>query len=182
VSDRLHVAVDANVLEANWGGIPKHLHRIASELVARGDRVDLLVNLRSWESPVDGANAVPLRLRGRGLWRDLAVPLWALRRRPDVLWAPETVLPRRIGVPTVATVHDLAPLLVPGSKPAAVEHQFRTAIPRSVRSATRVICVSEATAADVRKRWGVDHLEVIGNGVDDRFVPGDPEAERRGRR
>ena len=96
MSDRLHVAVDANVLEANWGGIPKHLHRIASELVARGDRVDLLVNLRRWESPVEGANAVPLRLRGRELWRDLAVPLWALRRRPDVLWAPETVLPRQI--------------------------------------------------------------------------------------
>ena len=117
VSDPLHVAVDANVLEADWGGIPKHLHRIASELVARGDRVDLLVNLRRWESPVEGAHAVPLRLRGRELWRDLAVPLWALRRRPDVLWAPETALPRRIGVPTVATVHDLAPLLFPGSKP-----------------------------------------------------------------
>ena len=128
---------------------------------------------------MEGANAVPLRLRGRELWRDLAVPLWALRRRPDVLWAPETLLPRRIGVPTVATVHDLAPLLFPGSKPPQVEQQFRTSIPRSVRSATRVICVSEATAADVRERFGVDHLEVIGNGVDDRFAPGDPEAERR---
>ena len=124
MSDRLHVAVDANVLEAAWGGIPKHLHRIAAELAAAGDRVDLLVNLRRWESPVPGARAVPLRLRGRGLWRDVAVPLWARRHRPDVLWAPETVLPRRIGVPTVVTVHDLAPLIFPGSKPAAVERQF----------------------------------------------------------
>ena len=169
MSDSLHVAVDANVLEAAWGGIPKHVHRVVSELAAGGDRVDLLVNLRRWESPVPGARAVPLRLRGRGLWRDLAVPLWA----------PESVLPRRAGVPTVVTVHDLAPLLFPGTKPPEVERQFATAIPRSVRSATRVICVSEATAAEVGTRWGVEGAAVVGNGVDDRFTPGDPEAERR---
>lgn len=179
MSDRLHVAVEANVLEAAWGGIPKHVNRVVAELVAGGDRVDLLVNLRHWQSPVPGAHAVPLRLPGRELWRDLAVPLWALRRRPDVLWAPETVLPRRIGMPTVVTVHDLAPLIFPGSKPPEVERQFSTTIPRSVRSATRVICVSDATAREVRTRWGVERLDVIGNGVDDHFKPGDADAERR---
>lgn len=179
MSDRLHVAVDANVLEAAWGGIPKHLHRVATELAAAGDRVDLLVNLRRWQSSVPGAKAVPLRLRGRGVWRDLAVPLWALRRRPDVLWAPETVLPRRIGVPTVVTVHDLAPLIFPGSKPPTVERQFETEIPRSVCAATKVICVSRTTANEVAERWGVEDSHVIGNGVDDRFAPGDAEAERR---
>jgi glycosyltransferase involved in cell wall biosynthesis len=172
----LHVAVDANVLEADWGGIPKHVHRIVEQLVARGDRVDLLVNLRRWESPIPGANAVPLRLRGRPLWRDLAVPLWAARHKPDVLWAPETILPRRIATPTVVTVHDLAPLLFEGSKPPPVERAFRTSVPRSVRSATRVICVSEATASDVASRWGVEGAAVIGNGVDDVFGPGEPDA------
>jgi glycosyltransferase involved in cell wall biosynthesis len=179
VTGPLHVAVDANVLEAAWGGIPKNLHRIATELAAAGDRVDLLVNLRSWSSPVPGANPVPLRLRGRGLWRDIAVPLWAARRRPDVLWAPETLLPRWIGVPTVTTVHDLAPLLFPGSKPPQVEQAFRTSIPRSVRSATRVIAVSESTARDIRTHWGVERVDVVGNGVDDRFQPGDRDRERR---
>ena len=180
MSAPLRIAVDANVLEAAWGGIPKHLHRIAAELAAAGDRVELLVNLRRWESPVPGARGVPLRLKGRGLWRDVAVPLWAARHRPDVLWAPETVLPRRIGVPTVVTVHDLAPLMFGGSKPASVERQFRTSFPRSVRAATRVICVSEATARDVEREWGVERarLDVIGNGVDERFSPGDAAAER----
>jgi glycosyltransferase involved in cell wall biosynthesis len=173
----LHVAVDANVLEAAWGGIPKHTHRIVEQLVARGDRVDLLVNLRSWESPIPGANAVPLRLRGRPLWRDLALPRWAARNKPDVLWAPETVLPRRIGTPTVATVHDLAPLLFPDSKPPQVERAFRTSVPRSVRGATRVICVSETTARDVATHWGVEGATVIGNGVDDVFAPGEPDPQ-----
>jgi glycosyltransferase involved in cell wall biosynthesis len=48
-----------------------------------------------------------------------------------------------------------------------------------VRSATRVICVSEATAREVSTRWGVEGAAVVGNGVDDRFAPGDAEDERR---
>ena len=162
------------MLEASWGGIPKYLDRIARELTASGDRVELLVNLRRWSTEIPGAHAVPLRLKGRGLWRDLRVPAWALRHRPDVYWAPETVLPRRPGVPAVVTVHDLAPLLFPGSKPPAVERAFRTSLPRSVGTAARVICVSHATAADVTRCWGVppERIRVIPNGVDERFTPG----------
>jgi len=176
----LHIAVDANVLEADWGGIPKYVSRVVAELVARGDRVDLLVNRRKWQSPIAGANAVPLRLRGRGPWRDVRVPAWVLRHRPDVYWAPEGVLPRHPVAPAVVTVHDLAPLLFPGTKPPSVERAFRTTMPRSARAAARVICVSRVTAADVVSHWGVaeERIRVVGNGVDERFTPGDVAAAR----
>jgi glycosyltransferase involved in cell wall biosynthesis len=176
----LHIAVDANVLEAAWGGIPKYVSRVVAQLVARGDRVDLLVNRREWHSPIAGAHAVPLRLRGRGLWRAARVPAWVLRHRPDVYWAPEGVLPRHPAAPAVVTVHDLAPLLFPGTKPPSVERAFRTTMPRSARAAARVVCVSRATAADVTARWGVpaDRIRVVPNGVDERFTPGDAGAAR----
>jgi alpha-1,3-rhamnosyl/mannosyltransferase len=180
VSRPLRVAVDASVLEAQWGGIPKHVTRIVEALVAAGDQVDLLVNVRRWRSPLPGARSVPLRLKGQAPWRDVAVPLWALRRRPDVLWGPMALLPRRTPAPTVATVHDVAPLLFPGSKPAAVERDFRRAVPRSLRAATRVVCVSSATAHEVERLWGIDRgrLRVVGNGVDERFTAGPREAAR----
>ena len=176
----LHVAVDANVLQATWGGIPKYVHRIVGELAAGGDRVDLLVNRSDWRTPVPGTRAVNLRLRGRPLWRELRLPLWAAGRRPDVLWAPEGVLPRVCPVPGVVTVHDLAPLLFPGSKPPELERSYRTSRRRSARAARRVICVSETTARDVGERWGVarERLAVIPNGVDERFRPGDRDAAR----
>ena len=173
--------MDANVLGASWGGIPKYIHRIVEELVAGGDRVDLLANRWRWTSPIAGAGAVGLRVKGLTPWRNAALPLWTLAHRPDVLWAPATVLPLHAGgVATVATVHDLAPLLFPGSKTAQETRSFETVIPRSVRSATRVICVSETTAADVRRVWGVsgDRLRVVPNGVDTRFTPGDHEQAR----
>lgn len=174
----MRIAVDANVLEANWGGIPKHVHRVTRELAGRGDHVDLLANLSDvahFDVTVPGTHPVALRLRGRSLWREVALPLWLRRRRPDVLWAPEGILPRFPGVPTVVTVHDLAPLLFAESKPGHEVKEMERGVRRSVLHATRVICVSEATAADVERLFRVERakLRVIGNGVDGIFTPGE---------
>jgi glycosyltransferase involved in cell wall biosynthesis len=81
----------------------------------------------------------------------------------------------------VSTVHDLAPLLFPGSKPPDIERSFNTTMARSVRAATRVICVSHTTARDVERLWDVprERIRVIPCGVDERFTPGDAGAARR---
>lgn len=175
----MRIAVDANVLASGRGGIPRYLLQISERLGARGHEVLLVANRRRWEAPVGSVRAVGLRLKNMRLWRATALPAWAAATGVDVLWAPETTLPPRIwGVGTVSTIHDLAPLLFPGSKSPAATRAFTTTIPRSVRGADRVICVSRTTADDVRATWGIpeDRLRVIHNGVDASFSPGDRTA------
>jgi glycosyltransferase involved in cell wall biosynthesis len=174
----VHIAVDASVLHASWGGIPKYVDRLAAGLAAGGDRVDLLINARRPRLGVRGAHDVGLRVKGLTIWREAAVPAWLSLRRPDVLWAPATSLPRFSPVPTVVTVHDLAPVLFPGSKPAGGRQ------PGSDRDAARrgdrVIAVSQTTARDLERVWDVDpaRIRVVPLGVDERFTPGD-RAEAR---
>ncbi len=176
----MRIAIDANVLEGAWGGIPKYLSRIATELIAGGDEVDLLANTRRLERPLAGAHEVGVRVKGTPVWRNAFVPLWLARAGADVLWAPESVLPRWSPVPTVATIHDLASLRFPEIKPQHHMKLFETTVRRSVRRATRTIAVSQATAGDVERFYGVgaDRVRVVPNGVDERFVPGDREAAR----
>jgi glycosyltransferase involved in cell wall biosynthesis len=179
MSDSMRIAIDANVLEGSWGGIPKYLSRIATELVDGGDRVDLLANTRRLDRGVPGAHEVGVRIKGTdSLWRQGFVPAWLAGARADVLWAPESVLPRWSPVPTVATIHDLASLHFPDIKPPAHVRLFETTVARSVQRATRTIAVSATTAADVETFYGVgpERVRVVPNGVDDRFVPGDREA------
>ena len=177
----IRIAIDANVLDGRWGGIPKYLHRIASELLAGGDEVDLLANTRSVHHTVPGAHEVGVRVRGGSLWREAFLPLWLARGGADVLWAPESILPRWSPLPTVITVHDLAALRFPGIKPAAHVRHMETKVARSATRATRVIAVSETTAADVRAHFDVapGAVRVVPNGVDDAFAPGDREAARQ---
>jgi glycosyltransferase involved in cell wall biosynthesis len=174
----MRIAIDANVLGGNWGGIPKYLDRIARELIAVGDRVDLLANTRRLDRGVPGAHEVGVRVKGTVLWREAFLPFWLARAKPDALWAPESLLPRWSPVPTVVTIHDLAALRFPGVKPPQHERHFRTAVARSARRATRVIAVSETTAADVEAQYGIGAaaVRVVPNGVDDAFAPGDREA------
>jgi glycosyltransferase involved in cell wall biosynthesis len=171
----LRIAVDANVLGGAWSGIPKYLTRIAEELIAGGDTVDLLANTRRLERGVEGANEVGIRVKGTPIWREAFLPLWLARSGADVLWAPESVLPRWSPIPTVTTIHDLASLRFPGLKPERHVRLFETKVQRSVRGATRTIAVSAATAGDVDSYYGVgdSRVRVVPNGVDDGFTPGD---------
>lgn len=174
----MRIAIDANVLEASWGGIPKYLDRIARELIATGDEVWLLANTRRLERPTPGAHEVGVRVKGTPIWREAFVPLWLARKHADVLWAPESVLPRWSPVPTVLTIHDLATLRFSGVKQAGQEEHFRTTVARSARHATRLIAVSQATADDVATYYEVDEsaVRVVPNGVDEVFAPGDRAA------
>ncbi|HUB35237.1 MAG TPA: glycosyltransferase family 1 protein [Solirubrobacteraceae bacterium] len=176
----MRIAIDANVLEGKWGGIPKYLDRIARELVDMGEELRLLANTSRPVREIPGATPVRMRVKGTSLWRNVFLPLWLTGARADVLWAPESVLPRRSPVASVLTIHDLAMLRLPGTKSAEHEHGFRTSVRRSVARATRVIAVSQATARDLSELWDVprEKIRVVGLGVDEAFTPGDRRAAR----
>jgi glycosyltransferase involved in cell wall biosynthesis len=176
----MRIAIDANVLDGRWGGIPKYIHRVSSELLAGGDEIVLLANARQVHHGIPGAEEVGIRVRGGSLWRHAFLPLWLARGRVDVLWAPESILPRWSPGPAVITVHDLAALRFPGVKPPEHVAKMRQEVARSARRATRVITVSEATAGDVRQLFevGGEKVRVVPNGVDDAFSPGDRDAAR----
>jgi glycosyltransferase involved in cell wall biosynthesis len=171
----LRVAVDANSLAWGWSGIPKHVDRIARELVEQDVELFLLANTDRPFASIPGAREIYARRRGGPIWRNTFVAPWVRRHKLDVYWAPETITPIRLSLPTVVTVHDVGPLLFPGVKPRLHRLAFRTSIPRSVRRAARVAVVSETTSGDVRRLWGIqeDVIRIIPNGVDERFTPGD---------
>lgn len=175
----IRVAIDANSLAWGWGGIPKYIHRIASLLAADHDlELTLLANRRGPFARIPGTREVVCRRRGGPLWRNEFVSGWVARERPDVLWAPEAIAPWRVASPLVVTVHDLASLLLPGVKPWTERIAYRTTVRRAAERATRVIAVSRTTAADLQRIWGIDsgRIEVIPNGIDERFSPGDRAA------
>jgi glycosyltransferase involved in cell wall biosynthesis len=174
----LRVAVDANCLAWGWSGIPKHVDRISRELVQLDVELVLLANTDRPFASIPEARQFYARRRGGAIWRNTFVASWVRRHKPDVFWAPETVTPVRLSLPSVVTVHDVGPLLLGDVKPLRHRLAFRTSIPRSIRRAARVAVVSETTAADVRRLWGIpaDVIRIVPNGVDERFTPGDRDA------
>ncbi len=173
----MHIAIDATCLAWGWSGIPKYVDRIVREWVARESDIEItmLANTSQKQfSPIQGVNQIGVRRLGGGIWRNQFARAWVKREKPDVYWAPEMVLPRRVATRTVVTVHDLTPVTMAKSKTVRARLAFRP-LRASVRRADRLIAVSSWSKRELIRVLGItsDRIVVIANGVDDQFTPGD---------
>lgn len=91
----------------------------------------------------------------------------------DLIHYPCNVIGLRERRPAVVTVHDLTFLENPTWYKWERALYNKWGVSQSVRRARRIIAVSEATAKELVKRLNVprDRIDVIYNGVDERFVP-----------
>lgn len=120
----------------------------------------------------------------RVLWEQTKLPFELRRIRADLLHAPVNVAPFRSVCPTVVTVHDLSFIHYPNSFRAFQRLYQQTMTPISIRRAARVIAVSENTRMDLLRLYRADpaRVQVVYNGVEERFRPIDKPGVERFRR
>jgi glycosyltransferase involved in cell wall biosynthesis len=158
----VNVAIDVTPLRLTRAGTARYLRNLLDRVPAR--RV-------AFGGP--GRASVLARELG---WYPLALSAF---RGADVLHCPTYYAPLRPRVPTVVTVHDLAVLRHPEAFPAWTRSYVPRVVPHMVRAATRVIAVSEFTAAEVERLLGVarGRIHVVPNGVEPVFSPDGPRAD-----
>jgi glycosyltransferase involved in cell wall biosynthesis len=121
---------------------------------------------------------VPLtRLHQQLTWDHVRLPGLVARSDVALYHGTKNVLPWRLGIPGVVTVHDLAVYTHPGTFALPQRLHFRLAVPPSLRRAARVIAVSRQTEQDLGTLLGVPapRIRVVWNGVAERYhAPADP--------
>jgi glycosyltransferase involved in cell wall biosynthesis len=109
------------------------------------------------------------------LWHRLRLPLPVelLTGRADVMHGLDFTAPPALGAPRVVTIYDLAYLTHPQYATPSLVRYLSAVVPRSLRRADAIIAISERTAADLTKYYGVsrERITVITPGVDDSFSP-----------
>ncbi|MFN8481487.1 MAG: glycosyltransferase family 1 protein [Anaerolineae bacterium] len=137
------------------------------------------------------ARAIPWRPPlGRGADNDLAktwfeqVVFPRLARDADLAHVPYFAPPLRPSAPTVVTVHDIIPLVLPAYRGSALARLYfrlaATALPR----AHHVIADSEHSRQDILARFGIppQRVTTVYLAAAERFRPASPDAIRRARR
>lgn len=160
------------------------LPRLGRTLETTGGRLLVMgtpQELRAYRGALGTADVLTL---ASGLDRPGVSALWhlfgcgrrAARAGADVLLLPAAN--RRLSIyspiPTVAVVHDLAQLVVPGKYDKARMFYVTRVVIAALRRATRLVAVSGATREHLCDALGVtsDGVRVVLNGVDsERFCP-----------
>jgi len=109
---------------------------------------------------------------GRTAWWLARGAASRLARLPaDVLHCPNFVSPWSLPVPLVVTVFDLSTRRFPEDHPLEWRSYERALLPARLRSAARVIAISDVTREDVMREYRVapDQVVTIYPGVDERF-------------
>ena len=109
----------------------------------------------------------------RILWEQLDLPGQVLRSGAQIFHAPVNVLPERVSLPSIVTIHDLAFVRYPEFfRPTRRIYQ-RIFTERSARRAAAIIAVSEATRQDIISAFQIppNRVRVIYPSVSPDFHP-----------
>jgi glycosyltransferase involved in cell wall biosynthesis len=151
------VAIDARALgQGDATGIGRYIHALIAAF-REGHAVSTRLYRQDFPRLIGPHVAVALMMRAGGA---------------ALVHGPANSLPlARYGLPGVVTVHDLAIYDHPEWFPRGQWFATRVVVPHSVRSATLVICPSEATRRAVTRQMGVgaERCRVIPHGVETDF-------------
>ena len=146
------LVLDGRLLHYNRTGIGRYIRHLYSAMGNVAPERDVVVGYSRRDNERRLRDRWP---RSATLWTPPHHRLerWALaaelvRLRPRVLHSPDHVSPVPLGWRSVLTVHDLAFWHVPESHEPA-SRAYYEGLRRSAAEATRIICVSHATKADL---------------------------------
>jgi len=172
VSPDPRVLVDGRPLVGERTGIGVHTAEIARRLPA-AVTIASHAPIENREGIEDCTFRVDRSINGV-VWQQLRLPRIG---DADVLWGPHGTLPLAGKLPAVVTLHDFTSLTTPGRHRFKTMASFNLFIGPSLDRARRIAAVSRSVANEAIRWFGVAprRIELVPNGVDDFFTPGDGE-------
>jgi len=179
--------LDIRTATPHFPGIGRYVAGLAPALAAQltdGERLVLLCNdvkQKASFRQVLNSNAAVSTCRIKATPFSLSQQ-WQISRRlrqlsknPGALvyHSPYYLMPYWLGIPTVLTVHDLIPILLPETVSSRARVFFRFTHRLALHSANRIIAVSDATASDLARLFSIGETQVavVHHGVESRFCP-----------
>ncbi len=179
----MRIILDLRTACDHFPGIGRYAYQLAARMADLQDRDELLLtyNPGSDNGRFDfaglgskpGVQLIPTGTLPITIREQILFPLELRRMRPDIIHFPYQVVPLLAPRPVVITIHDVIPLRLPHYFTARRLRYYRLSLSLALRSASSVICLSEATRADLLSLFPYDstRLHVIHSGVSDSFRP-----------
>jgi len=170
----LRVAFDNSLTGRNRTGSGVYVSELLSRLNSHPELKLHVFSGPNWSNGHAGPVVKGLRSAGRLFWAQCYLPFSLHRSRFDLLHSPAFILPAVCPCPAVVTVLDVVVDLYPGDFNRKWQAYVKALMPRAMRTASAVICISECTKRDLIRLYDVSErkIHVVHLGLDhQRFHP-----------
>jgi len=158
----MRIALDLRTATDHFPGIGRYAASLAQAMAPLlGDGQELLLLCQSGETNASklkdtaGRRVLVVEVPSSpfALSQQWTVPSVLRRYGASLYHSPYYLMPYRPGVPTVVTIYDLIPLILPKYFALATRVLFRVLIRMAIRAAGQVVVISEATRRDLLGRY-----------------------------
>ncbi len=179
----MQTIIDIRTASDHFPGIGRYTYHLVHELARSKDREQLLLisNPQLTNTRFDiGTLAAESRVRlvitdARPFTaqEQLHLPGELRKLSPDVIHFPYLIMPFASPRPVVLTIHDIIPIRFPQYFTIRQRILYRLSLFLALRSASCIICVSEAARSDLKSASRVDpeRLFVVHEGISEQFRP-----------
>ncbi|MFP4395473.1 MAG: glycosyltransferase family 4 protein [Anaerolineales bacterium] len=163
----MHIAFNGWFWEQPTTGSGQYIRRLVAALheVAPALRLSVLTpDFAASDEDVAGIEIIPLSARrdalGKLWWEQVTMPRAARRLGVDLFHAPYWAGPWATPAPTVVTIHDIIPLILPAYRGSALVRAYTALVRRTAGRAAHILTDSAASRRDILR-----HLPVAGPDV-----------------
>lgn len=171
----MKVAIEARALTSQRAGVNRYVRNLLTKLLLRDEQISCYP---IFDAPVEldielSKAAVVKRYGAIGLnwWLNSQVEKRLQDIQPDVVHYTKADVPRHKRWPTVVTIYDVIPLLMPSSQKLSRRWYWPRALSRAAHESDHILTISEASKRDICEKLQVvpDKISVTRLGVDDHF-------------
>lgn len=170
----MRFSVDAHAIGQHLTGNETYIRNLLNGFAAHDDESDFIAYVSGENVDGDLPQRFLTRRVARNPWKRLGLdlPRHLLRDRPALLHVQYTA-PVMCRVPIVVSVHDVSFLESPEYFTPFRSMQLRHTVQHTVRSAARVLTVSDFSKRSIMRAYGLEEerITVVPNGVSSAFRP-----------
>lgn len=157
----MNICIEARALSMRGGGTRTYVSQLLKHLLRLYPEEEFHVlhdhPLATPLAPPAQQHLLPLRSRAHfPFWLHYSVVKKIRSLQPDVVHFTKADVPIRKTVPTIVTIYDVIPLLIPATQPRLLQLYWRGALRRAVKHSHYLITISQASKHDIVRLLGVD--------------------------
>lgn len=160
----MNVAIEARGLNGR-GGIRTYVYELLLHITRQKNRSDIQIwnTGKGLPKELSAAKHVSVPLAHELLlpwWLNVTIPQTAMRHKPDVLHFTKADVPHVKRVPTVVTIYDVIPLLLPSSQSFVRRQYWPRALARAVAQSDHIITISESSKQGIVETLGASPSDI----------------------